>query len=201
MRKLIVKGENVLNVPNFISLYRLLVFPVILFLALTGREQWFVILICISLVSDILDGNIARYFNLQTNFGAALDNLADILTIAVALFGMFVFKWTELKPHAWFLFLFLGIFLISYLIAFVRFQKIPGLHLYGAVIAGYLQGIFLFVLFAFDFYAWLFYLSIGWGIIAYIEKCLVLLKLDDIKIGVKGLYWLMKTETKNRNSA
>jgi CDP-diacylglycerol--glycerol-3-phosphate 3-phosphatidyltransferase len=32
------------------------------------------------------------------------------------------------------------------------------------------------------------------GILAYIEKILVLLKLDDIKTGVKGLYWLMKKE-------
>ena len=199
MQKIIVKGENVLNVPNFISLYRLLVFPVILFMALTLRESWFVVLICISLVSDILDGNIARIFKLQTNFGAALDNLADILTIIAALLGLFIFKWTEVQPHAWFLFLFLGIFVISYIIAFVRFGKIPGLHLYSAVTAGYLQGIFLFVLFAFGFYEWLFYLSIGWGIVAYTEKCFVLLKLDDIKIGVKGLYWLMKADaSKNK---
>jgi len=198
MRKIIVKGENVLNVPNFISLYRLLAFPVILFMALTHRESWFVVLICISLVSDILDGNIARIFKMQTNFGAALDNLADILTIIVALLGLFIFKWNDVAPHAWFLFLFLGIFVISYIIAFVLFGKIPGLHLYSAVTAGYLQGIFLFVLFAFGFYEWLFYLSIGWGIVAYTEKCLVLLKLDDIRIGVKGLYWLMKADASNK---
>ena len=72
MKQIIYKGENILNVPNLISLYRLLAFPVILFMALTGRENWFVILICISLVSDIFDGSIARLFKLQTNFGAAL---------------------------------------------------------------------------------------------------------------------------------
>ena len=70
MKQITVKGENIINVPNFISLYRLLVFPVILFMALTGRESGFVILLCISLVSDVLDGNIARLFKLQTNFGA-----------------------------------------------------------------------------------------------------------------------------------
>lgn len=196
MRKLIVRGENILNLPNFISLYRLLAVPVVVFMALTHRESWFAILICISLVSDILDGNIARIFKLQSNFGAALDNLADILTIVAALLGMFIFKWTELEPHVWFLYLFLGIMAISYLISFVRFGKIPGLHLYSAVTAGYLQGIFLFVLFAFGFYTWLFYLSIGWGIVAYTEKCFVLLKLDDIRIGVKGLYWLLKADRK-----
>jgi len=85
MKKIMVKGENVLNVPNMISLYRLLAFPVILYMALTNRESTYVVLLCISLVSDVLDGWIARRFNLETKFGAALDNLADICTYAMAL--------------------------------------------------------------------------------------------------------------------
>ena len=194
MRQINVKGENILNVPNLISLYRLLVFPVILFMALTGRENGFVVLLCISLVSDVLDGNIARLFKLQTNFGAALDNLADIFTYAMALLGLFVFKWTDIEPHAWILYLFLGVFILSYIIAFYRFGKIPGLHLYSAVSAGYIQSIFFFVLFVFGFYTWMYFLAIAWGVIAYVEKILVLLRLDDVKIGVKGLYWLMKNE-------
>lgn len=194
MKKIIVKGESILNVPNLISLYRLLAFPFILFFALTGQEKLFVILLCISLVSDILDGNIARYFKLQTNFGAALDNLADICTYAMALLGLFLFKWAEIKPHAWILYLFLVVFVLSYFVSFFRFGKIPGLHLYSAVSAGYIQGIFFFVLFAFGFYPWLYYLAVGWGAIAYIEKIFVLFKLDDIKIGVKGIYWLLQKE-------
>lgn len=194
MKKIIIKGENVLNAPNLISLYRLLVFPVILFMVLTSRESWFVILLSISLVSDAIDGSIARYFKLQTNFGAALDNLADIFTYAMAILGLFIFKWTDIEPHAWFLYLFLGVFVLSYFVSFFRFGKIPGLHLYSAVSAGYVQSIFFFVLFVFGFYTWMFYLAIGWGLFAYIEKNLVLLRLDDIKIGVKGLYWVIKSE-------
>lgn len=194
MKKIIVKGENVLNVPNLISLYRLLVFPVILYLALTGRENWFVILLCISLISDVLDGNIARLFKLQTKFGAALDNLADICTYAMAISGLFIFKWTDIEPHAWFLYLFLAVFVSSYFVSFFRFGKIPGLHLYSAVSAGYIQSIFFFVLFVFGFYGWMYYLALGWGLIAYTEKIFILMRLDDIKIGVKGLYWLMNKE-------
>jgi cardiolipin synthase len=197
MKQIIIKGEKVLNVPNLISLYRLLVFPVILFMALTNRESWFAILLCISLVSDVLDGNIARYYKLQTNFGAALDNLADICTYAMALLGLFVFKWTEIEPHAFILYLFFFLFVLSYIIALYRFGKIPGLHLYSAVSAGYVQGIFFFILYVFGFYPWMYYLAIGWGVVAYIEKILVLLKLNDIKIGVKGIYWLLKTQKSN----
>ncbi len=194
MKKIIINGESVLNVPNLISLYRLLISPVILYLVITGHEQLYVILLCISLISDVLDGNIARIFKLQTNFGAALDNLADICTYAMALLGLFLYKWTEIEPHAWILYLFLAVFLLSYLVSFYRFRKIPGLHLYSAVSAGYVQSVFFFVLFVFGFYPWMYYLAVGWGALAYIEKIFVLLKLDDIKIGVKGLYWLMKKE-------
>ena len=197
--RIIVKGENILNVPNAISFYRLAISPVILALACMNNEKWFVILICISLVSDIIDGNIARYFNLRTHFGAALDNLADMCTYALALMGIFQFRWNSVEPHAWALYLFLTVFVLSYIIAFIRFGKIPGLHLYSAVTAGYIQGIFFFILFVRGFYPWIYYLAVGWGTIAYIEKILVLLRLDDIKFDVKGLYWLLKSQNQNKH--
>ncbi|OJV79598.1 MAG: phosphatidylglycerophosphate synthase [Bacteroidia bacterium 44-10] len=194
MKKLLWKGENILNVPNALSLYRLLAFPLILYFALTGQEKWYTIFLCISLISDILDGNIARYYKLQTKFGAALDNLADVCTYFMAFLGIFMFKWEDIAPHAWILYLFLFIFIVSYLVSFIRFGKIPGLHLYSAVSAGYLQGTFFFVLFVFGFYPWFYYLVLIWGILAYTEKILILLRLDDIRSGVKGLYWLIKSE-------
>lgn len=197
--KLIYKGENILNVPNAISFYRLISFPVVLVLALLGEEQWFVILISINLVSDIVDGFIARTFNIVTKFGAAVDNLADIGTYILALYGLFAFKWQEVQPHASLLYVFLTVFVISYIVAFARFGKVPGLHLYSAVAAGYLQGAFFFVLFVWDFYLWFYYIALGWGAIAYIEKILVLLKADDIRPGLKGLYWVMKNQKKAEN--
>lgn len=192
--KAIIKGENILNVPNALSFYRLIMFPVVLFFALSGRESLFVVFLVINLISDILDGSIARMFNLRTKFGAALDNLADIGTYILALLGIFLFRWEEIRPHAWLLYLFLAIFILSYIVAFVRFGKIPGLHLYSCVSAGYIQGIFFFILFVWGFYEWMYFLAVGWGIIAYTEKIFVLLKLDDIKFDVKGLYWLMKAQ-------
>ena len=196
MMKLIIKGENIVNVPNFISFYRLIMFPLILYLALVGNEKWFVILLVISLISDILDGSIARFFNIRTKFGAALDNLADIGTYILALLGVFLFRWNEIAPHAWLLYLFLAVFILSYIVAFIRFGKIPGLHLYLSVTAGYIQGIFFFILFVWGFYAVMYYLAVGLGVVAYIEKIIVLLRLDDIKFDVKGLYWLNRTADK-----
>lgn len=192
--KLTIQGENVLNVPNAISFYRLIMFPVIFALIVIGQEKWFVVLISISLVSDILDGFIARTFNLRTRFGAALDNLADIGTYILALYGLFKFRWEPIQPHAWLLYVFLAAFLLSYVVAFARFKKIPGLHLYSVVSSGYIQGVFLFVLFVWGFVPWMYFVAIGWGALAYTEKIIVLLRIDDIKFDVKGLYWLLKNK-------
>jgi CDP-diacylglycerol--glycerol-3-phosphate 3-phosphatidyltransferase len=32
---------------------------------------------------------------------------------------------------------------------------------------------------------------VGWGALAYIDKILVLLKTDNIRPGLKGIYWVM----------
>ena len=192
--KLFYKGENILNIPNLLSFYRLVMVPVILTFAFTGNEVLFAIFICISLVTDVMDGFIARRFNLQTRFGLALDNLADIGTIFTAVYGMFVFKWPDIQDHIWLLYMFFTVFIISYLVSFIRFRKVPGLHLTGSVISGYLQGVFLFLLFAWGFISWLFYLAMIVGTLAYIEKIIILLRLDDIRPGVKGLYWLIKEQ-------
>lgn len=186
------KSEKILNVPNAISFYRLIMFPVILTLAILGHETLFVILFCINLISDILDGLIARIFNQVTRFGAQLDYLADTGSYILALYGIFTFRWDEIQPHAWFLYIFIAILVISYIISIIRFGKIPGLHIFSVVSSGYVQGAFFFVLFAWGFIPWFYYIAIGWGILAYIEKTIILLVTDDIKRGIKGLYWLRK---------
>jgi hypothetical protein len=65
------KKENIWNLPNAISLYRLLSFPFLLYLIYAGNESLFATLLCINLASDAIDGIIARAFKLQTEFGLA----------------------------------------------------------------------------------------------------------------------------------
>ena len=194
-----VQKERILNVPNLLSGCRLLAFPVTLRFALRGNEQIFVILICISLVTDVLDGFIARTFHLVTRFGGALDNAADLGTYAAALYGVFRFRWDALRPHVWILYVFLAALLFSYSVSWIRFRKMPGLHLHSGVIKASLQGVFFFVLFAFGFRPGLYYLAAGWGILAYIEKTAVLFLLDDIAPNTRGLYWLLKKRRERRD--
>lgn len=184
--------ENIWNIPNLLSAYRLFMFPYILFLIYAGREDLYLVFFCISIVTDILDGAIARYFKLQTKFGARLDSIADVGSYILAGYGLVHFKWDGLSTvHIW-IWIYLSVFILPYIVSYIRFRKFPSLHLYSSKIGGALDGLFFFYLFFFGYNSWLFTLAITWGIASFIEMILVLFVLKELRSDCKGLYWVLR---------
>lgn len=184
--------EKIINVPNFLSLYRLMMFPVLVYWILTQQEHLFALFFCINLVTDILDGLIARWFQLETELGAKLDSLADNGTYICAFWGIFAFKQTELGDGIYALLPFLLLFLAGVFISFIKFKQWPSLHLYSSKIGGYVQGIYFFVLFAWSHQPVLFAAAVIIGYLSWTEEILVLLQLKKMKSNAKGLYWVLK---------
>lgn len=68
------------NIPNILTIFRFILIPIILYFIFTRHYLLGFIFFTISGITDILDGAIARKFNLVTNFGKLMDPLADKLT-------------------------------------------------------------------------------------------------------------------------
>lgn len=68
------------HVPNILTIIRFLLIPVIIILALQENYIGTAFIFTISGLTDILDGFIARKYNLISNFGKLMDPLADKLT-------------------------------------------------------------------------------------------------------------------------
>jgi len=187
-----VAKERFWNIPNTLSLYRLLAFPFILWLVITGRQDLFSVFIAISLITDLLDGIIARVFHQQTSIGARLDSWADTGTFICSFLAIWLFKWEYIEPHLWLWWLFFIAWLLSYAIVLVKFKGLIGLHTYLFKITGYLQGAFILCLFLFDFYTWLFYVALVTGTIACLEEIVIIALIDRPMMNVKGLYWVLK---------
>lgn len=185
--------ENI-NIPNILSSYRLLSFPFVLYFALYGHENIFVVLLVINLITDAFDGIIARMFNQQTELGAKLDAYADIGMYITAIIGVIMFKSDELKPHYLSLSIFIIVFIIPKIISFFRFREFPSLHLYSSKIGGYMQGFFFFVLFVFGFNSIFYYIVIIFGILTFLEQIIIVAIIPELKSNVKGLYWVLKTK-------
>lgn len=85
MHRLITKDE-ILTVPNLLSIIRLLLIPIIIWLyCVKEKNNHAVAVILISGATDIVNGFIARHFNMISDFGKILDPLADKLTQAAVI--------------------------------------------------------------------------------------------------------------------
>lgn len=152
-------------------------------------------MITISLVTDILDGWIARRFRWQTAIGARLDSWADLGTYILAFYAIYRFRWSDIRPDAFMILLFAAVMALSYLLVFVKFRGLIGLHTYMFKITGYVQGAFLVILFLWGYYRLPYYLCLGWGTLACLEEIIIILLLKKPRSDVKGLYWILKNKT------
>ena len=78
-----------MNLPNKLTLFRVILLPFfVLFMLvdITAYDKWIALAIFIvASLTDLLDGKIARKYNLVTNFGKFMDPLADKLLVCSAL--------------------------------------------------------------------------------------------------------------------
>ncbi len=92
--------DRFLTIPNALSSYRLCAAPFIAGLVYLQNRDAFAVLLVISLLTDMLDGLIARFSNQASRLGARLDSLADMATFIVAAIGLWVFERDTLRPEA-----------------------------------------------------------------------------------------------------
>ena len=78
-----------MNLPNKLTMFRVILIPffiVFLLMPITPYDKWIALAIfVIASLTDLLDGKIARKYNLVTNFGKFMDPLADKLLVCSAL--------------------------------------------------------------------------------------------------------------------
>ena len=65
------------NLPNFISIYRLVTIPFVAWFLLEELYYYAALFTLLIALSDFLDGFIARYFKVQSELGSYLDAIAD----------------------------------------------------------------------------------------------------------------------------
>lgn len=79
----IIKEDKILTVPNVLTLLRIILSPVFAVLYLNKYYVSAAIVLVLSGLTDVLDGIIARKFDLITTLGKILDPIADKLTQAI----------------------------------------------------------------------------------------------------------------------
>lgn len=79
--------KKILTIPNLLSLFRLCLIPVIVWLYCLKKDYgWTAFTLALSGLTDVADGIIARRFHMVSDFGKAFDPVADKLTQLAMLF-------------------------------------------------------------------------------------------------------------------
>ncbi len=97
-----------MNLANKLTMFRVIIVPFfVLFMcvpAIPYRFLWALILFGLASITDMLDGKVARKYNMVTDFGKFLDPLADKILVAAALICFVELGWT----YAWVAFVILA---------------------------------------------------------------------------------------------
>lgn len=94
------------NIPNLLTILRIIATPLLMVLLLTNKHtEILVVATIIIMLTDYLDGYLARRFKLESNFGKLMDPMADKILV----FGFFTIFLIQVK-----------IMLLTYLIILFR---------------------------------------------------------------------------------
>jgi cardiolipin synthase len=87
-----VHVREFLLIPNLLSLLRLLLIPVVVYLVARGHNTAALSLILLGIVTDILDGYLARRLNQVTELGKIIDPLGDKLGTAALVVTLALYR-------------------------------------------------------------------------------------------------------------
>lgn len=137
--------KDLLNIPNMLSLFRLVLIPVYIYIYLKASDpsHYYIAggILAVSCLTDMVDGKIARHFNMITTIGKILDPLSDKLT-QLALTVCLSLRYPILRPV---LMLFLVKELFQLYAAIFNYRK--GKALEGSLMAGKICTTVLFISF------------------------------------------------------
>ena len=108
------------NITNTLSLFRLIVSPIIMFLIISDSPDMMyfaLVLFVLAVFTDFLDGYLSRKFKMETRLGSILDKVADKLLVGFIILG-FLIKFDALRL----LFIFIPI-IIAYVVGMIFFVK------------------------------------------------------------------------------
>lgn len=182
-----------INIPNLLSGYRIVIFPVLIIIIIVDNRDAFKWLIGISFFTDLIDGYIARKLKMETKEGSKLDSVGDMFTLLAAATGFIIFENQFFKDHYFALSLAIGLYFFQLILCLIKYKKISNFHTYSAKIAFIFTGSFFIITFFMGVIEGLFWLAIILAILECLEEIIIVFLLPAPKQNVKSVFHVWKT--------
>ncbi len=180
------------HVPNALSLARIVCAPVLVLMALAGEQAIYTWVLVPALLTDAVDGWIARACGLQSRLGASLDSLGDSLLWCAGLAGLLAFQRDVLAANRWLIGAVVAAWMLENVLAWLRYRRLSSFHTVLSKIAGVLLSVYIGVLFLFGHWDALLWLAAVASLLASAEEIWLLALLPEWRADVKGVWWLRR---------
>ena len=178
--------QDIVKLPNLISLLRIAIAPLLFGLAFAGLETWFLGLLIVSALTDALDGFLARRLKLITRLGSHLDSIGDFTIYGTMAICAWIL-WPEItRQELLYYSLILFSFLLPALAGLIKFGRFTGYHTWSVKIAVFATFVGYIALYA-GIAAWPFALASLLCVYAGLEEILMTLVLPEERTDVRSI--------------
>lgn len=131
-----ILSVSVRSIPLALTIFRICSAPVLVVLAAMGKERYFLGLVVAALLSDAVDGAIARRLGAASETGRLLDSWADLLIALVSFVGATLLWPDTMRREAFYFALVLTALVVPNAYALLRFRRLLGYHTISAKASG-----------------------------------------------------------------
>ena len=180
-----------MNIPNILSLFRIAAAPFLLIVSYYGQETLFYLLFALMLVSDVLDGYIARKLHQCSKLGTKLDSIGDFVTYISIPFATW-WLWPEIiRAEALYIAAAVTIYLLPSIIALAKFRQMVAYHTWiTKITALFMSSGIILLLFIKD--GTLFHIAVYVLIVEAAENILITLVLPEPHTNVRSLWHVLR---------
>lgn len=178
--------QEIYNLPNLVSLIRILLAPLLLWLAIQQQPQWFLLVLVLTVFTDALDGFLARYLQQITEMGSRLDSWGDFIVYSVMAISAWLLWPDIVRREAMFVVMVLLSFTVPVLIGLIKFRSMTSYHTWSVKVAVAVTIVAYILLFS-DIVSWPFRLAALLCLYAALEEIMITLLMKHQHVDVRTL--------------
>ena len=191
-----ISTQSKLNLPNLLTGFRFVAAPVLLWLAWYAHPMAFMALLAVTFATDLLDGVVARLTGQVSQFGAALDSWADVITyLTIALSCWWLWP-DEVSRERLYVGLIVASCLLPALVGIFKFGCFTSYHTWGVKIAAATMGLTLYVLFL-GGPTWPFRVAAVMCIVAALEEMIITWLLPEPESNLRSVWEVLKRSVRD----
>ncbi len=181
-----------LTLPNLLSLFRIAMGPILLWTAWAGERELFYWIFGAMLLSDALDGFVARALKQTSPLGAKLDSYGDIATYLVLPPAIYYLQPDLFARERDYIFAAILLYLLPALFSFVKFRRLASYHTLITKLSAVMMSAGIVLLLLFE-QAWLFHIAVWILALEAAENIAITLLLRKQRVDV-GSIWRILNE-------